>query len=185
MTTKSAIAWTRTMRPDGSVLEGTTWSPVTGCTKLSAGCKHCYAEREAETRWSKNPRSVFFGRPFSDVRCHHEQLRQVIVWGKGRRPRKLYGGHVDCQATGILQVTGNSMVVSGFASFAAIGLIVSTCGTGPRAAHLLGNPGTRAAIGRFRPSDRVFCTGFCTDSGDNLGAPRRMLTTARTHDCVG
>ncbi len=25
----------------------TTWNPVTGCTKISAGCKHCYAERMA------------------------------------------------------------------------------------------------------------------------------------------
>ena len=24
-----------------------TWNPVTGCTKVSAGCKHCYAERIA------------------------------------------------------------------------------------------------------------------------------------------
>jgi protein gp37 len=25
-----------------------TWNPVTGCTKISAGCKNCYAERMAE-----------------------------------------------------------------------------------------------------------------------------------------
>jgi protein gp37 len=24
-----------------------TWNPVTGCTKVSAGCAHCYAERLA------------------------------------------------------------------------------------------------------------------------------------------
>ena len=24
-----------------------TWNPVTGCSKVSAGCKHCYAERLA------------------------------------------------------------------------------------------------------------------------------------------
>lgn len=33
MTTKSSIEWTEN-----------TWNPVVGCTKLSAGCKHCYAE---------------------------------------------------------------------------------------------------------------------------------------------
>lgn len=33
MTTKSKIEWTEA-----------TWNPVVGCTKLSAGCKHCYAE---------------------------------------------------------------------------------------------------------------------------------------------
>lgn len=32
---------------DQSTIEWTeaTWNPVTGCTKISAGCKHCYAER--------------------------------------------------------------------------------------------------------------------------------------------
>ena len=33
---KSAIEWTES-----------TWNPVTGCTKISPGCKHCYAERMA------------------------------------------------------------------------------------------------------------------------------------------
>jgi protein gp37 len=33
----SAIEWT-----------GSTWNPVTGCTKISPGCKHCYAERMAK-----------------------------------------------------------------------------------------------------------------------------------------
>lgn len=33
----------------GSSIEWTeaTWNPVTGCTKISPGCKHCYAERMA------------------------------------------------------------------------------------------------------------------------------------------
>ncbi len=33
MSTKSQIEWTEQ-----------TWNPTTGCTKVSAGCKHCYAE---------------------------------------------------------------------------------------------------------------------------------------------
>jgi protein gp37 len=34
----------------GSAIEWTesTWNPVTGCTKVSPGCKHCYAERMAK-----------------------------------------------------------------------------------------------------------------------------------------
>jgi len=30
----------------GSTIEWTesTWNPVTGCTKISPGCRHCYAE---------------------------------------------------------------------------------------------------------------------------------------------
>jgi protein gp37 len=37
MATKSNIEWTEM-----------TWNPVTGCTKVSQGCKHCYAERMAK-----------------------------------------------------------------------------------------------------------------------------------------
>ena len=37
MSRKSTIEWTNS-----------TWNPVTGCTKVSAGCDHCYAERLSE-----------------------------------------------------------------------------------------------------------------------------------------
>ena len=37
MATRSPIEWTEM-----------TWNPVTGCTKISQGCKHCYAERMAK-----------------------------------------------------------------------------------------------------------------------------------------
>jgi len=36
MATRSSIEWTES-----------TWNPVTGCSKVSPGCKHCYAERMA------------------------------------------------------------------------------------------------------------------------------------------
>jgi protein gp37 len=39
MSTK--IEWVR--NPDGT--PGETWNPVVGCSKVSAGCQHCYAER--------------------------------------------------------------------------------------------------------------------------------------------
>lgn len=76
MSAKSGITWT-----------DSTWSPVTGCTKVSAGCKNCYAEREVEGRWSKNPKSVFYGRAFTDVRCHPEKLEQPLHW---KKPRKIF-----------------------------------------------------------------------------------------------
>ena len=66
---KSGITWTEK-----------TWSPITGCTKVSAGCKNCYAEREVEGRWSKNPKSVFYGRSFTDVQCHEDQLLAPMKW---------------------------------------------------------------------------------------------------------
>ena len=37
MATQSAIEWTES-----------TWNPVSGCTKISSGCAHCYAERMAK-----------------------------------------------------------------------------------------------------------------------------------------
>jgi protein gp37 len=37
MGTRSNIEWTEL-----------TWNPVTGCTKISQGCKNCYAERMAK-----------------------------------------------------------------------------------------------------------------------------------------
>ncbi len=37
MATKSSIEWTQS-----------TWNPLTGCDKISPGCKHCYAERMAK-----------------------------------------------------------------------------------------------------------------------------------------
>jgi protein gp37 len=40
---KTEIGWTHA---DGYV--GRTWNPVTGCVKVSPGCKHCYAETFAE-----------------------------------------------------------------------------------------------------------------------------------------
>jgi protein gp37 len=55
MATVTTIEWTEQ-----------TWNPVTGCTKVSQGCKHCYAERIADRFWGK--------RPFTEVRCHPERL---------------------------------------------------------------------------------------------------------------
>lgn len=85
MMVKSGVEWTRTLHADGTFTPGTTWSPVTGCTKKSEGCRNCWAKHEVETRWSKNPNSIFFGRAFSDIRCHPDQLRQPIRQRKGRR----------------------------------------------------------------------------------------------------
>lgn len=50
------------------------WNPVTGCSKVSAGCENCYAERLANRFWR--------GRKFTDVRCHEERLNQPLTWKK-------------------------------------------------------------------------------------------------------
>src|SRR5712671_65700 len=71
---------------DGSTIEWTdaTWNPVTGCTKISAGCDHCYAERFSE-RFRGTP-----GHPFSDgfdLTLRPERLDQPVSW---RKPRMIF-----------------------------------------------------------------------------------------------
>jgi protein gp37 len=64
--TKTEIAWSDEV-----------WNPVTGCTKVSAGCKNCYAEAVANRWWGK--------RKFTDVRTHPERLDAPLRWRKPRR----------------------------------------------------------------------------------------------------
>ncbi len=69
---------------DNSKIEWTdaTWNPVRGCTKVSAGCAHCYAETFAE-RW----RGVK-GHPFEfgfDLRLVPEKLADPLKWAIPRR----------------------------------------------------------------------------------------------------
>lgn len=68
---------------DHSSIEWTdaTWNPVRGCTKVSPGCKHCYAETFAE-RFRGVP-----GHPFEqgfDLRLVPEALRLPLQWKRGR-----------------------------------------------------------------------------------------------------
>lgn len=56
-----------------------TWNPVTGCTKVSAGCAHCYAER-----MFKRP---YPGRDFTDVRTHPERLDWPLRWRGSKQAR--------------------------------------------------------------------------------------------------
>jgi len=70
MSDKSAIEWT-----------DATWNPVTGCTKVSPGCDHCYAETFAERfRGVK-------GHPFQqgfDLRLWPERLELPVRWKEPR-----------------------------------------------------------------------------------------------------
>ena len=52
-----------------------TWNPVTGCTKVSQGCKHCYAESIVKR----------FGGDFTKVRWHEGRLNQPKQWGRPQR----------------------------------------------------------------------------------------------------
>jgi len=61
-----------------------TWSPVTGCTKVSTGCKNCYAERMAQRLQRMGVAKYQDG--FA-VRLHHDLLDQPLRW---KRPRKVF-----------------------------------------------------------------------------------------------
>lgn len=75
MSDTSAIEWT-----------DATWNPVTGCTKVSQGCKHCYAEREWPRLSAPRPKpNAYTGRAFSDVQCHADRLDAPLRWKKPRR----------------------------------------------------------------------------------------------------
>ena len=68
MSTRSRIEWTET-----------TWNPVTGCTKISHGCKHCYAERMSQRLQAMGAKKYKHG--FA-VTVHPETLREPISWKK-------------------------------------------------------------------------------------------------------
>jgi protein gp37 len=76
MSDTSRIEWTEA-----------TWNPVTGCHKVSQGCKHCYAERDWK-RLTANPlQPVYHGRAFTDVAFHAERLQVPLLW---TRPRRIF-----------------------------------------------------------------------------------------------
>ncbi len=70
MSANSKIEWT-----------DATWNPVRGCTKISPGCKHCYAETFAE-RFRGVP-----GHPYEqgfDLRLVPEKLAEPLSWASPR-----------------------------------------------------------------------------------------------------
>ncbi len=70
MSQNSTIEWT-----------DATWNPIRGCTKISAGCKHCYAETFAE-RFRGVP-----DHPYEqgfDLRLVPEKLAEPLRWSSPR-----------------------------------------------------------------------------------------------------
>jgi protein gp37 len=75
MADRSAIEWTEA-----------TWNPVAGCSKVSPGCAHCYAEtislRFGHSKSAWVPRNAA-----KNVQLHPERLDQPLKW---RRPRLVF-----------------------------------------------------------------------------------------------
>lgn len=71
---------------DHSNIEWTdaTWNPVTGCTKVSPGCDHCYAETLAE-RFRGTP-GHYYEQGF-DVQLRPDKLDMPLRW---KRPRRIF-----------------------------------------------------------------------------------------------
>ncbi len=65
---KSSIEWTES-----------TWNPVTGCTKISAGCAHCYAERMARRLQAMGQPNYVNG---FEPTCHEHALELPLGWKK-------------------------------------------------------------------------------------------------------
>ena len=63
---KSHIEWTEA-----------TWNPVTGCSKISAGCKNCYAERMAKRLFAMG--SPRYAEGFA-VRVQHDLVDAPKTW---------------------------------------------------------------------------------------------------------
>lgn len=70
---RSHIEWTES-----------TWNPLTGCTKISPGCKFCYAERMAKRlHGMKQPR---YENGFN-LTIHEDVLQLPLLW---RKPRRIF-----------------------------------------------------------------------------------------------
>src|SRR3954453_11831070 len=70
----------------GSAIEWTdaTWNPLTGCTKVSPGCKHCYAERLSKRLLAMgNPK---YANGFR-LTPHEDALDLPLHW---RKPRAIF-----------------------------------------------------------------------------------------------
>lgn len=80
MSSDSAIEWT-----------DATWNPITGCSKVSPGCAHCYAETLALNRLAGKP--GYPGLPWTpanaatNVVLRPERLDQPLRW---RKPRMVF-----------------------------------------------------------------------------------------------
>jgi protein gp37 len=73
MAFNSAIEWTEA-----------TWNPITGCTKVSPGCQHCYAERLAKRLQAMGQRRYAHG---FRVTLHPDLVALPLRW---RTPRCIF-----------------------------------------------------------------------------------------------
>src|SRR3954451_5679570 len=73
---------------DGTGIEWTqaTWNPVSGCSKVTPGCAHCYAERFS-LRFGQSREPWLPAHAAQNVSLHPERLDLPLRW---RRPRLIF-----------------------------------------------------------------------------------------------
>lgn len=85
MSAKTGIQWT-----------DATWNPVVGCTKVSQGCKHCYAKTLHDMRHKAHLAgkkvAPQYGQPFETVQLMPERLYAPLSW---RKPRRVFVNSVS------------------------------------------------------------------------------------------
>ncbi len=78
MSKDSSIEWTES-----------TWNPVTGCSKISDGCKNCYAERMAKRLSAMGHPNYING---FKVSCHEHVLELPLSW---RKPKMVFANSMS------------------------------------------------------------------------------------------
>lgn len=78
---KSKIGWLDTYDENDKLSLGASWNAITGCDKISPGCKHCYAEEIADR----------YGRSF-EAQMVPEHLCHPLRW---QRPRRIFVASVS------------------------------------------------------------------------------------------
>ena len=76
---------------------GKTWNPVVGCTKVSPGCKYCYAEKEHDKRHrgyeqGKLQQCPQYAKPFSSIQLIPKRLTDPASW---RKPTTIFVNSVS------------------------------------------------------------------------------------------
>jgi protein gp37 len=84
------------MGPTGIEWTDATWNPVVGCTKVSPGCKHCYAktlhDQRHKARLAGKRVPLQYAEPFEVVQLMPDRLAAPFSW---RKPRKVFVNSVS------------------------------------------------------------------------------------------
>lgn len=91
MSGTTAIEWTSTHNPDGTVTPGKTWNPLTGCTRVSEGCEKCYAfalhDMRHQAYLDGKQMPAQYHKPFSEIQLLPSRLDDPL---RIKKPTKFF-----------------------------------------------------------------------------------------------